>query len=97
MILSGLACRLWIDVREARSSSDMTAVLEKIGLLSSWCGSDLGLRKKKVRGEHADPLTLLIRTNPGRRDLPRDPCSITFDGYILQSLGVDATDSGQFS
>lgn len=33
VILSGLACKLWIDVREARSSSDMAAVLENSGSL----------------------------------------------------------------
>ena len=31
MILSGLACRLWMDVIEARSLSDMAAVLENVG------------------------------------------------------------------
>lgn len=30
-MVSALACRLWIDVREARSSSDMAVVLRDAG------------------------------------------------------------------
>lgn len=74
VMLSGLACRLWIDVREARSSSDMAVVLENVGLLSSWFGSGLGndLEGGKgagVRGRFIDPASHLASLI---LDLPRD-------------------------
>ena len=78
VILSGLACRLWIDVREARSSSDMVAILENIRSSSSWFWSgnrsDFGWGQGRFIAPGVSPLASLVDLI---LDLPRDLCSIT--------------------
>lgn len=59
-MLSALACRLWIDVREARSPSDMVVVLRDTrALYSSFAvqgtGTTLRGESKHERGAGAFP------------------------------------------
>lgn len=111
-MLSGLAWRLWIDAREARSSSDMAVVLEK-----SWRIRNRYTRRSRSGGKNE--LEGKKGTSQGKRVSPAFPDVIakSFDNcqdgpptsHVIQvqslnatldrnfrSLNVDATGSSQF-